>query len=207
MLSFDSPQITPWHPWPVAFKFIALCATSLLLFIFDSVGVQVIALIVCAVLYLVCGRSFLWLGIKRLFFLWPFFLVVGAWHIYSNTPQQGVMILLRLLAVIGLSNLVTMTSRLSDVLDMISRALSPLRALGVNTRPVELAVALLVRFTPEFVKNASALKDAWRSRSNKRPGWRLVFPMSLSAIDDAEQVAEALRARGGTAPVKGILRS
>jgi len=36
------------------------------------------------------------------------------------------------------------------------------------------------------------------ARSRRRPGWQLVLPLSLAALDDADHVAEALRARGGT---------
>ena len=76
--------------------------------------------------------------------------------------------------------------------------LKPVRTWGVNTRPVEIAVALVVRFTPVLIGKGAALADAWRSRCVKRASWRLVFPLSLVAIDDAEHVAEALKARGGT---------
>ena len=31
----------------------------------------------------------------------------------------------------------------------------------------------------------------------RRAGWRIVAPLALMALDDAEHVAEALRARGG----------
>jgi len=148
-------------------------------------------------MYIAGGLVFTRAGIKRLLFLWPFLLIVLAWHLYSNTISEGFMIVFRLLAIIGLANLVTMTSRLENILDMINRFLSPLRRFGINTRPLELAIALLVRFTPVLTNKASALKDAWRARAVARPGWRLVFPLALQAIDDAENVSEALRARGG----------
>jgi biotin transport system permease protein len=41
------------------------------------------------------------------------------------------------------------------------------------------------------------IADAIRARSPRRPGWRLVVPAALAALDDADHAAEALRARGG----------
>lgn len=200
MLSFESPVHTPWHGLPVAGKFIFLCIVSLVLFKVGSVALQFLALILVICLYLVAGPQFLLVGLKRMVFLWPFLVVIALWHSYSNTVNDGLVIAFRLLAIVGLSNLVTTTSRLSDILDMMRSALTPLRYLGVQTRPVELAIALLVRFTPVLIDKGSALKEAWRARSNSRSLWRLVFPLSLAAIDEAEQVAEALRARGGIRP-------
>jgi biotin transport system permease protein len=48
-----------------------------------------------------------------------------------------------------------------------------------------------------MLQRMAALNDAWRARSARRAGWRLAFPATLAALDDAERVAEALRARGG----------
>jgi biotin transport system permease protein len=41
------------------------------------------------------------------------------------------------------------------------------------------------------------LSDAWRARSPKRPKWHIVTPFAVLAIDDAEHVADAIKARGG----------
>jgi len=198
MLSFDSPVSTPWHRVPVSWKFLSVCVCSLLLFIFDSIAVQLFAMLACALLYTVGGATFFNTSVQRLKFLWPVLLIIVVWHGFSGTFILGIGIVLRLVTIVALSNLMTMTSRLSDLLALIEWALKPVRALGVNTRPVEIAVALVVRFTPVLIGKGSALADAWRTRSVKRASWRLVFPLSLVAIDDAENVAQALKARGGT---------
>ena len=55
----------------------------------------------------------------------------------------------------------------------------------------------MIRFTPALIGKARQLALAWRARSPRRPGWRVVLPLTLGALDDADRVAEALRARGG----------
>lgn len=197
MLSFESPVHTRWHNLPVGWKLIGVLFATVVLFIFDSILVQAFAFIVCVILYLVGSREFFVAGIQRLRFIWPFVVLILLWHTFTHTASLGVVIGLRLVTILGISNLMTMTSRLSDLIALIHAGLKPLRKLGVNTRPVEIAVALVVRFTPIFISKGVSISDAWRTRSVKKPGWRIVFPLSLAAIDDAEQVADALKARGG----------
>lgn len=199
MLSFESPVKTPWHDYPAGLKLLVLCVATLCLFLLDSLVWQLAAFFVCVGMYLLCGSSFAATGLKRLFFLWPFLCVIVIWHWFSGTPIQGAIAACRLITLIALSNLVTMTSKLSDLIDVLHVVLAPLRKLGLSTRPIEIAIALVVRFTPELVRKGGAIMDAWRARSTKRPAWRIVLPLTLAAIDDAEQVAEALKARGGVA--------
>ena len=198
MLSFESPVHTLWHRVPAVWKLACVLASTFILFVYDSLAVQFVALGVCVILYLFGGGVFLAAGVQRLRFIWPFLLIILAWHAFTNTATQGVMISLRLIAILGISNIMTMTTRLSDFIALVHAGLKPLRSLGLNTRPVEIAVALVVRFTPIFIAKGGSIGDAWRMRSQKKPGWRIIFPMSLAAIDDAEQVAQALKARGGT---------
>lgn len=198
MLSFESPVRTPWHSVPVIWKFFVLFVCAVFLVFTNDIEIQLVGLIVCLAMYCVGGKTFLRNGIQRVVFLWPMLLLILGWHWYSHTSQTGWIVAIRLLTIVGLSNLVTMTSRLSDLVALLERAMSPLRKWGINTRPLEIAIALVLRFTPVLIGKTALLRDAWRLRSRKKPSWRIVFPMCLVAIDDAEQVALALKARGGT---------
>jgi biotin transport system permease protein len=55
----------------------------------------------------------------------------------------------------------------------------------------------MIRFIPVLSDRLSQISESWRARSPRRPGWRILTPATLAALDDADQVAEALRARGG----------
>jgi len=198
MLCFDSPVVTHWHKVPVAWKFVSVCVCSLTLFWIDAVALQLVAFLTCCLLYLSAGKTFFRVGVKRLQFLWPVVLIILVWHGVSGTGVDGIAISLRLTTIVALSNLMTMTSRLSDLLQLVQRALTPLRKVGLNTRPVEIAVALVVRYTPVLIIKGGLLVEAWRARSVKKSHWRVVFPICLVAIDDAERVAQALKARGGS---------
>ena len=148
-------------------------------------------------LYASPGYAFLREGLGLLWFLWPFVGLIILWHLFTNDLVSGLVVTLRMLTAVGLANLVTMTTRLTDMMEVVQFLLTPLRCFGVNTRAVESAMAMVLRFTPMLVSKGQILTLAWRARAQRRLGWRIIIPFAVLAIDDADHLAEALRARGG----------
>lgn len=199
MISLASPVETWAHRIPARIKLVALSVLTGVLFLLDPAGLAV-ALGTVAALYLTAGMTFAAQGLRHLRMLWPFLLLIAVWHGVTGQAQAGIAIALRLLAALALANFVTMTTRLTDMVAVLTWLLTPLRRVGLSTRAVELAIAMVLRFTPMLVENGSRLAMSWRARSRRRPGWRIVMPMAALALDDADHVAEALRARGGILP-------
>lgn len=197
MISLTSPVRTWAHGWPAGAKLGGLCAATLLLFFIESVPVHFAIFGSVLLVYALPGRLFFSGGVRRLWLLWPFVLVVLLWHKWDGTAAQGGAICLRLLSAVALANLVTMTTRLTDMLAVIRWLAWPLRRLGLQTAALELAVALTIRLTPVLAEKGELLSASWRARARRRPGWRILMPFTVLALDDAEHVAEALRARGG----------
>jgi biotin transport system permease protein len=106
-------------------------------------------------------------------------------------------ILARLGAAVGLANAVTMTTELAEIIAVLTRLARPLVRLGLNPKVLGLSVALVIRFVPVMLQRYDQIVLAFRARSPRRPGWRILMPVLLAALDDADRVAEALRARGG----------
>jgi len=154
-------------------------------------------------LYALPGRVFLRYGVRRLWPLWPFVAVIVLWHLATGAAQDGLLIALRMIAAVALANLVTMTTTLEAMMGVVRGLLRPLRRFGINLRAMELAVAMVIRFTPVLAQKGADLSLAWRARARRRPGWRVVVPLLVLALDDADHVAEALRARGGLRDVEG----
>ena len=57
---------------------------------------------------------------------------------------------------------------------------------------------MTVRFVPVLAQRAEDLARAWRARSPGKPRHRLLAPLALAALDEAEHAAEALRARSAS---------
>ncbi|MER5172899.1 MULTISPECIES: energy-coupling factor transporter transmembrane component T family protein [Thioclava] len=200
MISLTSPIETRAHRWPAGPKLAGLCLATALLFALPSLPLQLAAFAIIALLYLLPGLRFAKAGAKALRPLWPIALVLALWHGLTADWAEGARIVLRFTTAVALANLVTMTTRLADMLDTLHWLTRPLAALGVNTRAGELAIALTIRFTPILAQKGQMLAQSWRARSAKRANWHLVLPLGILALDDAEHVAEALRARGGVNP-------
>ena len=197
MLTLTSPVETPLHRLPAGVKLAALAVFTLVLFRTTSPLALAVALALVVGLHLPWGRRFSLNALRMLRPLWPFVLVVALWHLWTHDVAGGAVILLRMGAAVAAANLVTMTTRLSDMLavfETLARPLSPI----LPPRRLALAFALVIRFIPTLSERVALLAQAFRARSPHRPGWRLVVPATLAALDSADQAAEALRARGGT---------
>ncbi|MGN7962074.1 energy-coupling factor transporter transmembrane component T family protein [Brucella sp. 22210] len=198
MISLTSPVKTRAHQWPVAAKVAALCIATTTLFMVQSVWFQLGAFVFCLVLYALPGWVFFRAGLQAMRPVLPFAAVIFLWHLAFYTALEGVEITVRVVTMIALANLVTMTTPLEDFVHLLRFLNAPLRRLGMPTQILETAIPLVIRFSPVLIAKAGQLVEAWRARSRRRPGWQLVLPLSLAALDDADHVAEALRARGGT---------
>lgn len=197
MLSLTSDTSTLWHKAPAGAKLLALLVISVLAFWLSTPAQALAFLGLVTALYLPGGAAFLRQGARLLKPVLPFVVIILAWHWFTGAVAAGIVIVARLVALVALANLVTMTTRLQDMLDRVDDALALLRLPVRWRRRLALSVALVIRFTPVLVQKGTALGQAWRARSVRRPGWRLVLPFALVALDDAERVAEALRARSG----------
>ena len=197
MISLTSPVKTRAHGWPAGAKLGGLCAATLVLFSFEALWFQFLILTGTLLIYAAPGRQFLQTGLSRLQILWPFLVLIVLWHVLTADLENGAVIALRMVSAVALANLVTMTTKLSQMVDVITWLTTPLRSIGLKTRSLELAFAMVIRFIPVLVEKGQMLALSWRARSTKRLGWRTIIPFAVLAIDDAEHVAEALRARGG----------
>jgi biotin transport system permease protein len=197
MLSLTHPHKTPLHSVPASYKLLFLCVAATAMFAISTAPVAISVLLVVMAAYLMLGWDVAKRGASASRGLWPFVAVIAIWHAHSGDYEQGIVITARLLAAVSLSNLVTMTTRLQDMIDCLSTVARPLRHVGISPKSIAIAIAFVVRFIPEFLDRAERLSLAYRARSGRRASWRIILPLVFSALDDAEAVANALRARGG----------
>ncbi len=197
MLALTLPRRTKAHDIKAGWKMLGLAALSAILFTVDSLLVLSIALGLIVVLHLYLGRDVLRYAIWMMKPIAVFAFIILGFHIITSDFVAGFAIIFRMLTLVSLANLVTMTTKLSEMMTIVEFCLTPLSKLGVNTRVFGVATAMVIRFTPVLINKASALRESWRARSAKRAGWRIIMPLFLTAVDDADRVAEALKARGG----------
>jgi biotin transport system permease protein len=195
MLTLTSP-IESWaHGLPAGVKLASLCACTVLLFALHSTAALAAAALFALALIASAGKIFFHHSLLMLRPLIPFIVVIALWHLITRDPL-GLPIILRMVTAVAFANFVTMTTRLSDMITVIERLAQPFRKI-LPPKTLALAIALTVRFIPTMLARAGNIRESWRARAASRPGWRVVLPITLATLDDADHVAQALRARGG----------
>ena len=123
-------------------------------------------------------------------------LALGAWQTWQRGWPRAVEAVGDLVALVLLATVLTVTTPVDEVLDAITRALRPLRRLGVRTDAVALAFALAIRALPTTVALADETRDAARARGLERDPRARLTPFVVRVVAHARATGEALHARG-----------
>ena len=199
MLTLTSPRETWLHAIPAGAKLLALLVITVTLFQVGNPLVLAVAVLAIFALYAGLGIDMLRAGLSFLRPLLVFIVVVGLWHVLTGDLENGAAIILRFIAAVAAANLVTMTTRLTDMIAVVEAIVPSIPAIGLNPRRVALAMALAIRFIPVLSEKITQARHAWMARSARRPRWNILVPVILAVLDDAEHVADAIAARGGSA--------
>lgn len=185
------------HRTRVGPKMLALALVSIVSFWIENWLILSVLLLGVAGLYRSISGSAMKTGLAMLQPLLWIVALIWIFHILRGEFEAGAVVCLRLMMLVSLANFVTLTSRLTDMTDLFLWLLSPLEKIGVSTAPIGLALGMVMRFTPVLIERAGRLIESWRARAKKRASWRIILPLFITVVDDADRVAEALRARGG----------
>lgn len=176
-------------------KLLALAACSIALLAVDSLPGVAVAVGVLLALYALArqGPRALWSQVRPLRWFVPVLLAVQVW---TTGPLGAAVLTTRLLVLVALAGLVTLTTPTSAILDALERALRPLGRLGVDSERVALVLALAVRSVPVIADLAGQVRDAQRARGRERDVRAFAVPLVVGGLRRADALGEALRARG-----------
>ncbi|GAB3141094.1 energy-coupling factor transporter transmembrane component T family protein [Marisediminicola antarctica] len=102
----------------------------------------------------------------------------------------------RVLTVIVLAALITLTTRIPDLLDATERSLAPLRRFGVNPSSIGLLLAMTITAIPVIAGFAASIREAQRARGVPLRIGTFVVPLLVMALKHSDDLADALVARG-----------
>jgi len=131
--------------------------------------------------------------------VWPlrwFVLCLLPFQWWTAGWQVAVTVVGTLVVAVAGAALVSLTTRVTDLLDVIERMLGPARAVGVDPERVALLLALTIRAVPVIAGTLHEARDARRARGLERSTRALVTPIVVRTIRHADRVGEALAARG-----------
>ena len=111
------------------------------------------------------------------------------------TPWDALINSVRVVVIVLLASLLTLTTRSTDLLDALQFALRPLAPFGVDPRRVALTLSLTIAMLPVVASIAERVRQAQQARG-VRLGPRVIVPMLVLSLRHADNVADALTARG-----------
>lgn len=196
MIALYRPGTSPLHRAPAWLKLVLL--TGLILAISFAgtwwPGIA-IAWALVALGYLVAGLGLGELARQVVVVRWLVLVMAVTQLVFLPIPD-ALANTLRVVAVIVLAALLTLTTRMSDLLDTLQAALAPFARIGVPTTQIGLTIALTITSIPVIASLAGQLRDAQLARTGTlRPG-AFVVPLLVLSLKHADELADALRARG-----------
>ena len=196
MGSLYSDYRTWLHGFRAGFKLFGLVVTGIALFIIQPLWALAAVAALCAGVLVSLGPA-TQPARRLLVAVLVAALLVAGFHVWMGTWQLGVASALRLFCASSLGVALTVTTRTGDVVAVLEWLLQPLRPLGVDPERLSLQLGLMLRFTEHFFIQWGKLDDAYRLRTGRGGGWRLVAPLAVHMLQTARRVADALFVRLG----------
>ncbi|QII05249.1 energy-coupling factor transporter transmembrane protein EcfT [Rhodococcoides fascians A25f] len=196
MIGLYRPGTSLLHRMSPGWKLLSLIVAILATVIFarTPLEVGVVALAVAA-LFAVAGipvkvalaqlRPVLWM-----------LLIIGVFQILITTWQRAVVVCGVLVISVALAALVTLTTRVTDMLDTVTRALGPIRRFGVDPDRIGLLLALAIRCIPLLASIVQEVSQARKARGLQWSMTALATPVLVRALRTADAMGDALVARG-----------
>ncbi|HYG90805.1 MAG TPA: energy-coupling factor transporter transmembrane protein EcfT [Azospirillum sp.] len=195
MLGLYLHRESPVHALPAGWKLLALAVSATAAFFVSDLAVLGAALAACVLLF-VAARLPLRVAIDQLRPLLPVLLLFFAVQAAFVSWQAGCLMVGRFAVLVLLAGLVTLTTRASDMIDTLERALGVFRPLGVNAGKVSLMLALTIRLIPVLVDLVQEIRMAQRARGVERSPMALLVPLMVKTLRMADNLSDALEARG-----------
>ena len=195
MLALRFPKPTALDNVPATIKLLILAFATSGIFFIETLGTMFLIFLAIAMFHFLLGWQIFKFSVKLLKPLLPFIAIMLFWHLYSRDLTGGLLIIMRLLLIVSLANLVTCSTKTSEIAEIIDKILGPMRFLNMNTQAISLSVIIFIRFTPIMLERHHILSLAYKCRSGRRPSWQIILPLILSIMDDADHVAQSLKSR------------
>ena len=180
----------------------------------------IFAVVACVIILSKLSWGFIWKAMKPMMFMLFFLLVInilvvktgdewlalGSFTIYSDAVIQTLYIAVRLLLMIMITTCLTATTKPLDMTLGIEDLLKPFQKIGVPSHEIAMLISIALRFIPDLIDETERIMKAQESRGvDMKEGklservmaiLSLIVPLFVSAFQRAEDLANAMEARG-----------
>ena len=203
-------------------KLIGLLLLLIAIFIpAGALGYILLGLVVLDCVYLSKLKiSYIMKAMKPMLFMMVFLLVVNVlvvktgdvlftvfnFVVYSDAVFQTLYIVIRLLLMVSMTTILTATTKPLDLTLGMEELLSPFKKIGVPAHEIAMMISIALRFIPTLIEETQRIMKAQKSRGvdleegkmmeKIRAMISLIVPLFISAFQRAEDLANAMEARG-----------
>jgi biotin transport system permease protein len=203
LLSLYISSPTWFHRIHAGLKLSALAAASVLLLPADDIGLLGASCLAFTAGFVSLGppgRKRLW-GLTKTAGLLA--LLIGVFQFVFSYSELGLVdagrvalvSALRLMSLILLADLVSITTPIAAMLNAIRRFLRPLETMGLSVQKLAVVVGLMVRMAGLLRERLALVSQAIQAKTGRRVGVRAVAPLIRQLGPMNRQLAEALYAR------------
>ncbi|WP_213572038.1 energy-coupling factor transporter transmembrane protein EcfT [Rhodococcus sp. USK13] len=196
MIGLYRPGDSLLHRMPAGLKLLLLIASIVTATVFVRTPLEV-AVVVLVVGLLFAVASIPWrVAVAQLRPVVWMLVIIAIFQVLITSPARAVVVCGVLLISVALAALVTLTTRVTDMLDTVSRALGPLRRFGVDPDRIGLLLALAIRCIPLLTGIVQEVAQARKARGLQWSMTALATPVLVRALRTADAMGDALVARG-----------
>lgn len=130
----------------------------------------------------------------------------GWFAVYSDAISQTVYIIVRLMLMVVITTILTATTKPLDLTLGIEKLLKPFEKIGLPAHIIAMMISIALRFIPTLIEETQRIMNAQASRGVDLENGSLkekvmavlalIVPLFVSAFDRADQLANAMEARG-----------
>jgi biotin transport system permease protein len=185
------------HRVPAGAKLIALAVMSIAtLSLVKSWELVVIAAVVLGALWLVSRVGLAELA--RQFWILRWMIVfLAVTQLLFTAPAVALVTTSRVVIILLMASLLTLTTPVSELLDAFHAALRPLKGVGVDADRVALLLALTITTVPVIARLAAGIREARSARGASTGVTGYGVPLLVLSLQHADELGDAIDARGG----------
>jgi len=189
------PRKSPIHALPAGVKLLGMAIVGISVCFTSSIAGLIALLSLTLLLIQVARLPWLLVAAQLRPMAW-IFAGIFMLHTVVNHWTVGLVIVLRFAVLLLLATLITLTSRVSDMVEALEQGLKPLKPLGIRPAQISLMVAIAIRLIPLILEQIRDVQDAQRARGIDTPIITLFVPVLIRVLQLADHLADALDARG-----------
>ncbi len=195
MLTLYRPGDGPWHRMPAGRKTVLLLVLVLAVSLLPPVWpTAVAASALCVACYATPGVGVRELGRQIWALRWLVLVAFGIPCLFLGVEAAAVG-MVRIVAAVALAGLLSLTTPVAVLLDVVERALRPLHRVGVDAARTALLLVVALGTVPTLARLAREVRSAQHARGAR--GIRVfVVPFLVLALRHADDLGDALTARG-----------